>query len=108
MNQPCTLEQLELFLPILNARIDHVNSTKIRLTVRPHECYGLVHNSKMAMIADLVTLKKSQNTLVETVVASVHRNYTLTSVNKDIALFEIIYSWLCELQANKLNVSYQI
>jgi len=106
---PCTLEQLELFLPILNARTNNVNSIKITLAVRPHECHGVVYNNKMAMIADLVSLKKSTNAhgesvTKENVVASVHKNYTLTSINNDIALFEIIYSWLCELQANKLMV----
>jgi len=97
MNHQCTIEQLELALPILNMRTKNINSTKFVLTVKPHICNEFIPNIKMAMIADIVALTKTSNGIHEAVIASVHRNYTLTSVNKDIALFEIIYSWLSEL-----------
>ena len=95
---PCTIEILESSLSSLNARTTNVNNSKIILGVRPHTCHDVVLNEKMAMIADIVSIKKIQGLYYETVVASVHKNYSLTSVDKNIELFELIYSWLMELQ----------
>ena len=95
---PCTLEMLESALSSLNARTTNVNNSKIILGLRKHTCSNLVLNDKMAMIADIISIKKIQGVYYETVVASVHKNYALTSVDNNIALFEIIYSWLMELQ----------
>lgn len=95
---PCTLEILESALSSLNARTTNVNNSKIILGLRKHICSNLVLNDKMAMIADIISIKKIQGVYYETVVASVHKNYSLTSVDKNIALFELIYSWLMELQ----------
>jgi hypothetical protein len=103
MTQQCTLQQLELFLPTLTDRTKGLTSSKTTLTVRPHTCHGTVFNNKIGMIADIVAIRKIQDVSIETVVASVHKNYTLTSVDKNIALFEIIYSWLSELQMSKLE-----
>ena len=89
---PCTIEILESSLSSLNAR------TKVILGVRPHTCHDVVLNEKMAILADIVSIKKIQGLYYETVVASVHKNYSLTSVDKNIELFELIYSWLMELQ----------
>lgn len=103
MNQQCTLEQLELFLPILTKRTKGVTSSKTVLVIRPHTCNGTILNNKIAMIADIVAIRKTPNEPIETVVASIHRNYTLTSVDRNIGLFEIIYSWLSEVQMNKFE-----
>jgi hypothetical protein len=89
---------LESALSSLNARTTNVNNNKIILGVRKHVCDNVVLNDKMAMIADIVSTKKIQGVYYETVVASVHKNYSLTSMDKNIALFELIYSWLMELQ----------